>query len=183
MFRLDGRDRLLARIEATAGDARRRRLAAAERAHHSRRTSMPGAARRLISLPTDLTVGRVQESFASPDTLSFWALPGFIALLDRSGFSSIRHRLHFQALLALPLLAATMALVCRRLLHAPGTARRRGADDRQRGRRRLRAVRASPRSPRNSARRARCRWSSPPGRRPSSGLMLAVALLLHTEDG
>ncbi len=64
-----------------------------------------------MNLPTDLTVSRVQESFASPDTLSFWALPGFIALLDRSGFSSIRHRLHFQALLALPLLAATMTLV------------------------------------------------------------------------
>jgi lipopolysaccharide export system permease protein len=53
----------------------------------------------------------VQESFASPDTLSVWTLPGFIALLDRSGFSSIRHRLHFQTLLALPLLAGTMALV------------------------------------------------------------------------
>ena len=64
-----------------------------------------------MNLPTDLTVNRVQESFASPDTLSFWALPGFIALLDRSGFSSIRHRLHFQALLALPLLCATMTLV------------------------------------------------------------------------
>ena len=54
---------------------------------------------------------RVQESFASPDTLSVWALPGFIALLERSGFSAIRHRLHFQSLLALPLLCATMALV------------------------------------------------------------------------
>lgn len=66
---------------------------------------------RTMRLPTDLTVERVQESFASPDTLSFWKLPDFIALLDRSGFSSIRHRLHFQTLLALPLLAATMALV------------------------------------------------------------------------
>jgi lipopolysaccharide export system permease protein len=64
-----------------------------------------------MELPTDLTVGRVQESFASPDTLSVWALPGFIGLLDRSGFSAIRHRLHYQALLALPLLAGTMALV------------------------------------------------------------------------
>ena len=66
---------------------------------------------RSIRLPTDLTVDRIQESFASPDTLSFWKLPDFIALLDRSGFSSIRHRLHFQTLLALPLLAATMTLV------------------------------------------------------------------------
>ena len=58
-----------------------------------------------------MTVARVQESFAPPDTLSFWALPGFIALLDHSGFSSIRHRLQFQTLLALPLLAGTMTLL------------------------------------------------------------------------
>jgi lipopolysaccharide export system permease protein len=67
--------------------------------------------RRELSFPTDLTVHRVQESFASPSSLSFWALPGFIRLLKRSGFSAIQHQLAFQALLALPLLCATMALV------------------------------------------------------------------------
>ena len=66
---------------------------------------------REIAFPTDLTVHRVQESFASPNALSFWALPGFIRLLKRSGFSAIQHQLAFQALLALPLLCATMALV------------------------------------------------------------------------
>ncbi len=64
-----------------------------------------------MSFPTDLTVNRVQESFASPNALSFWALPGFIHLLKRSGFSSTQHELVFQSLLALPLLCATMALV------------------------------------------------------------------------
>jgi lipopolysaccharide export system permease protein len=64
-----------------------------------------------LLFPTDLTVHRVQESFASPNSLSFWALPGFIRLLQRSGFSAIQHQLAFQALLALPLLCATMALV------------------------------------------------------------------------
>ena len=64
-----------------------------------------------LSFPTDLTVHRVQESFASPDALSFWALPSFIQLLKRSGFSAIQHELAFQALAALPLLCATMALV------------------------------------------------------------------------
>jgi lipopolysaccharide export system permease protein len=64
-----------------------------------------------LDFPTDLTVNRVQESFASPDSLSFWALPGFIALLKRSGFSPIQHELAFQVLAASPLLCATMALV------------------------------------------------------------------------
>ncbi len=74
----------------------------------------PGAAplrQREVRFPTDLTVQRVQESFASPDSLSFWSLPSFIALLKRSGFSATQHELAFQALLALPLLCATMALV------------------------------------------------------------------------
>lgn len=64
-----------------------------------------------MDFPTDLTVNRVQESFASPNALSFWALPGFIRLLKRAGFSTTQHDLVFQALLALPLLCATMALV------------------------------------------------------------------------
>jgi lipopolysaccharide export system permease protein len=64
-----------------------------------------------LDFPTDLTVHRVQESFASPDSLSFWALPGFINLLKHSGFSATQHELAFQALAALPLLCATMALV------------------------------------------------------------------------
>jgi lipopolysaccharide export system permease protein len=109
VFRLDGKDQFLSRIEA--GSAR---LAGGfwhlEDAHTLQADKLPVPSRE-IDLPTDLTVRRVQESFASPDTLSVWALPGFISLLDRSGFSSIRHRLHFQALLALPLLAATMTLV------------------------------------------------------------------------
>jgi lipopolysaccharide export system permease protein len=65
----------------------------------------------VMLFPTDLTVHRVQESFASPNSLSFWSLPGFIRLLKRSGFSATQHELAFQALLALPLLCATMALV------------------------------------------------------------------------
>jgi lipopolysaccharide export system permease protein len=109
VFRLSDRDALLQRVEA--------RAAVLERGSwqlEGARTLVPGhlpSAPQLLSLPTDLTVARVQESFASPDTLSVWALPGFIALLERSGFSAIRHRLYFQSLLALPLLAATMCLL------------------------------------------------------------------------
>jgi lipopolysaccharide export system permease protein len=109
IFRLDPADRLLQRIEAPHAAL----LDGAWRLDQARVIApdkLPTPPRQL-SLPTDLSVNRVQESFASPDTLSFWQLPGFIALLQRSGFSAIRHRLHFQSLLALPLLAGTMALV------------------------------------------------------------------------
>jgi lipopolysaccharide export system permease protein len=60
---------------------------------------------------TNLTSRKIQDSFASPETMSFWDLPGFINLLDASGFSSQRHRLYFNALLARPFLYAAMVLI------------------------------------------------------------------------
>ncbi len=109
VFRLSAGDRELVRVQAS--DAQLTRGAwLLHDARTMRPDHLPDPAG-TMRLPTDLTVNRVQESFASPDTLSIWALPDFIALLERSGFSAIRHRLHFQALLALPLLAGTMTLV------------------------------------------------------------------------
>ena len=109
ILRLDAQTDLLERLEAghatlSSGDWELQNISLLR----------PGAAPRHIqhmSFPTDLTVNRVQESFASPNALSFWALPGFIHLLRRSGFSATQHELVFQSLLALPLLCTTMALV------------------------------------------------------------------------
>jgi len=62
-------------------------------------------------LPTTLTVERIQDSFASPETLSFWDLPEFIKVLEDAGFSAVRHRLHWQSLMAMPLLLCAMILI------------------------------------------------------------------------
>lgn len=109
IFRLDDQDRLLERIEAGSAQLGDHAwvLDDAHAVTPGHAPDKPGT----LSLPTSLTVDRVEESFAVPDTFSVWALPGFIDMLDRSGFSSIRHRLHFQTLLALPLLAGTMTLL------------------------------------------------------------------------
>ncbi|MEM9043431.1 MAG: LPS export ABC transporter permease LptG [Pseudomonadota bacterium] len=64
-----------------------------------------------IRIPTDLTRERIAESFAAPETISFWALPGFISLLESSGFSSDRHWMHFIGLLATPLVFVAMVLI------------------------------------------------------------------------
>jgi lipopolysaccharide export system permease protein len=64
-----------------------------------------------IEVPTNLTAGKIQDSFAAPETMSFWELPSFIHLLESSGFSALRHRLYFDALLARPLLFAAMVLI------------------------------------------------------------------------
>jgi lipopolysaccharide export system permease protein len=64
-----------------------------------------------LRLATLLTPSKIQESFASPETMSFWDLPGFIRLLEISGFSTQRHRLYFNALLARPFLLCAMVLI------------------------------------------------------------------------
>lgn len=64
-----------------------------------------------LRLPTKFTTHRIEESLASPDTMSFWALPSFISLLEQSGFSAQRHRLQFNILLARPFLFCAMVLV------------------------------------------------------------------------
>jgi lipopolysaccharide export system permease protein len=62
-------------------------------------------------LPTTLTPARIQESFASPDTLSFWALPGFIRAAQAAGFAATRYQLYLYTLLSLPALFAAMVFM------------------------------------------------------------------------
>lgn len=64
-----------------------------------------------LRLATDLTQERIEDSFASPNSLSFWQLPEFIKTLRAAGLSTTRHELYFQSLLAKPLLLAAMVLL------------------------------------------------------------------------
>lgn len=61
-------------------------------------------------IDTDLTPDKIANSFASPETLSFWALPSFVETLEGAGFSGHRHRLYWHSLLAMPLLLGAMVL-------------------------------------------------------------------------
>ena len=62
-------------------------------------------------LETDLTLSKIQDSFAPPETMSFWVLPDFITTLESAGFSAVRHRLYWHVLLATPVLACAMILI------------------------------------------------------------------------
>jgi len=62
-------------------------------------------------LATTLTPARIQESFASPETMSFWALPGFIQTAQQAGFSASRYKLYFDMLLVLPAMLAAMVFM------------------------------------------------------------------------
>lgn len=62
-------------------------------------------------LPTGLTVKDVEDSFASPETMSFWRLPAHIKTLEETGFNASRLKVHYQNLLAQPLMFAAMILL------------------------------------------------------------------------
>ena len=64
-----------------------------------------------MRIPTDLTVEHINDSFAAPQTISFWKLPGFIEILEDSGFSSDRHRMHWFSLLSAPIVFVAMVLI------------------------------------------------------------------------
>jgi lipopolysaccharide export system permease protein len=180
IFRLDANDRPMQRIEAKSAE-----LVPGMWKLTDARTLTPGHLPdkpHALTLETDLTVQRVQQSFALPDTFSVWALPGFIELLDRSGFSSIRHRLHFQSLLALPLLCGTMCLLSAGFSMRPqrrgGVAQMLGSGVASGFALFLVSKVAEEFGQSGGLPPALAAWA-PAG----AGLMLSVALLLHLEDG
>lgn len=180
VFRLDGHDRFVSRIEAEEARLVRGAWKMAG-ARAIRPDQLPERVGDLM-LPTDLTVRRVQESFQSPDTLSVWALPGFIGLLENAGFSAVRHRLHFQSLLALPLLCGTMALVAAGFSMRPsrrgGVARVIGAGVAA-GFALFTVSKIAEEFGQSGALPSVLAAWAP----AAAGLMLAVSLLLHLEDG
>ena len=109
VFRFDSGDKFLERI-----DAERAQLGDGQwnltKAWVSGPGKVPGFVEQ-VDIATTLTPAKIQESFADPETISFWSLPGFIQLLEESGFSSVRHELQWNKLLATPLLYAAMVLV------------------------------------------------------------------------
>jgi lipopolysaccharide export system permease protein len=109
IFRLGDNDRFVGRI-----DGRRAELQDGRWLIRDAWLSNPGKAsvfQERVELPTDLTLEKIQESFAAPETISFWGLPNFIRLLESAGFSAQRHKLQLHRLLAMPLLYAAMILV------------------------------------------------------------------------
>jgi lipopolysaccharide export system permease protein len=122
IFQFDRSDRLVQRLDArtavlgerswTLGGVQRWNLSAA--ADTDRRAALgetQATALEEMRIPTELTAEHIQDSFAAPETIGFWKLPGFIALLEESGFSSSRHRMHWYRLLSAPVDFVAMVLV------------------------------------------------------------------------
>ena len=64
-----------------------------------------------ITYHTQLTPNRIKETFANPEAISFWNLPGTIDFYRRSGFTVVKHHMHYLSLIASPFLLMAMVLV------------------------------------------------------------------------
>jgi lipopolysaccharide export system permease protein len=54
---------------------------------------------------------KIQQTFQTPSSISFWKLPKFISLVEKTGLSSIEHSLYFFTLLMKPFMLISMVLV------------------------------------------------------------------------
>lgn len=62
-------------------------------------------------LPTYLTPEQVRESLATPETVSFWQLPFYIASAENAGLGAAGYRLQYQKLLSRPFHLAAMVFL------------------------------------------------------------------------
>jgi len=109
IFQSDTKERLSRRIEAAAGHL-------TDGAFELEKVwdivpGKPGVFHESYKLPTSITMNKVQDSFAAPETMSFWELPQFIRFSEEAGFSARAHRLYWYSLLASPWLLCAMVLI------------------------------------------------------------------------
>jgi lipopolysaccharide export system permease protein len=64
-----------------------------------------------FTLATSLTAAQVRNSFSTPETVSFWQLPGYIRSSESSGFATAGYRLQYHKLIAQPFLLAAMVML------------------------------------------------------------------------
>lgn len=64
-----------------------------------------------MRLPTHLTPEQARENFATPETVSFWELPSYIALAEQAGLTAAGYKLQYHLLLARPMLLGAMVLL------------------------------------------------------------------------
>jgi lipopolysaccharide export system permease protein len=109
IFLFKDHDRFVGRVDAESA-----KLEPGHWALHNAWITSPGRPSHFeknYQIRTELTFEQIQDSFASPESVSFWDLPHFINMLQRAGFSALRHRLYWNQLLSVPLLLCAMVLI------------------------------------------------------------------------
>lgn len=62
-------------------------------------------------VPTILTLEEIEDSFASPESISFWNMPDYIETLEQTGFDSTKLKVSYHNLIAQPLMYCAMILL------------------------------------------------------------------------
>ena len=109
IFQTDNKGSLTRRLEAVGGRLR-------EGAFQLENVwdivpGQPSTFHNAVRLATTITLSKAQDSFAAPETMSFWELPQFIRFSEQAGFSALPHRLYWYSLLASPWLLCAMVLI------------------------------------------------------------------------
>lgn len=63
------------------------------------------------TLASTLTRERIRDSFGRPSAVPIYQLPAFIAQLNAAGFGGLQHRTHLQTELSMPLMLMAMVLI------------------------------------------------------------------------
>jgi lipopolysaccharide export system permease protein len=63
------------------------------------------------TLPSTLTADQIRDSFGDPSSIAIWELPRFIGRLEEAGFAAQRHRVFLQMELAQPAFLLAMVLI------------------------------------------------------------------------
>lgn len=108
VFAFDNNDKFVVRADAPKADLVKGHWELHDALVH--RQERPGEIVPSYRVPTQIDMPMIEESFAPPDTISFWALPRFIRTMESTGFTAVRHRIFYQSLLAQPLLMCAMVL-------------------------------------------------------------------------
>ncbi len=109
VFRFDNDDQFKERIEA--------QQATLEEGHwlfkSVRRYTLdaPPVDQDSFTLATTLSPAQVRNSFSTPETVSFWQLPGYIRSSESSGFATAGYRLQYHKLIAQPFLLDAMVML------------------------------------------------------------------------
>ena len=64
-----------------------------------------------VQIKTYLSLDKIEDNFASPETMSFWNIPAFIRFFEQTGFSSLKHKLYWYSLIFSPLMLVAMVFI------------------------------------------------------------------------
>ncbi len=109
VFYFTDNDRFLQRIDAESATLANNMWTLNEVTVHKSQTAPTKVT--IYNLPTTLTTQDIEESFSSPESMSFWKLPAYIKTLEQTGFDATRLKVYYHNLLAQPLMFCAMILL------------------------------------------------------------------------